>query len=73
MERGQVRGLLIGDSLVEISHLLFVDVAILCLPEDKENFINALTLIQLFDGILGLHINLGKSGLAGINIVNHVL
>ena len=66
--KGQSKGLLIGDSSVEISHLLANPFS--C---RKIKFVNALTTIQLFGGISGLHIDLGKSGLAGINLVDHVL
>ena len=59
LDRGQAKGLLVGDFLVKISHLLFADDTILFLLEDKANFVNALTMIQCFEGISGLCINLG--------------
>ena len=73
LERGQVKSLLVGDDSVEISHLLFANDTVLFLPKDKANFVNALTMIQLFQGISSLDTNLGKKGLVGINIVDHVL
>ena len=41
--------------------------------EDKANFFNPLTMIQFFESILRLFINIRKSGLASIDIEYHVL
>ena len=68
-----MRGLVVGNDLMEVTRLQFVGDAILFLPKDKYNFLNVLSLLQIFESIFGLHNNLGKSGLIGINVEDHFL
>lgn len=63
-----IRGLLVGLVGLQVTHLWFVDDTILFLPECKENFQHTLSLLQIFDVVSGLHINLSKCGLADINV-----
>lgn len=67
-DRGVVRGLTVGVDGCHVSHLQFADDIILFLPDDRENFLHVLMIIQVFELVFGIRINLGKSGIAGINI-----
>lgn len=61
--------MIVGVNQLEVSHLQFVDDTIHFLPGDKENFQHVLSLLQVFELVFELHIiNLGKSGLARINV-----
>lgn len=43
-----VRGLKVGVEGVEASHLQFANDTILFLPKSKENFLNVISLLQIF-------------------------
>ena len=68
VETGVVKGLEVGNEGLEISHLQFADDTILFLSEDRDKFYNVLSLLQIFEVVSGLRINLSKCGLAGINV-----
>lgn len=72
-ERGLVRGLMVGDNGCHVSHLQFADDTILFLPHDKANFLRVLSILQVFQLVSGLRLNLGKCGLAGLNIHQEVV
>ena len=51
IERGHTGGLFIGQDSVEFSDLQFADDIILFLPKDKDNFLNVLSLLQIFESV----------------------
>ena len=48
MDRGLMRDLVVGNDSREVSHLQFADDTLLFLPKDKDNFLNVLSLLQIF-------------------------
>lgn len=54
---------MVGKEGVEVTHLQFAGDTILFLPNNKENFKHVL---QIFEVVSGLHINLSKCGLWGL-------
>lgn len=60
-------GLLVGMEGLEVSCLQFANDTILFLPDDRENLQHVM-LLQIFEAVSKLHINLSKSGLVGINV-----
>lgn len=50
-----------------IPHLLYADDTILLLEEDENCFINVLSSLHIFQMILGLKVNLQKSGVVVVN------
>lgn len=71
--KGIIQGLGVRISGCKVSHLQFADDTILFLQENKVNFLNVLSILQIFELVSGLRINLGKSGLASINIQENYL
>ena len=65
---GLIRGVKVGSEGIVVSHLQFADNTILFLENNKDNFLNALSIFQIFELSSRLKINLSKSSLAGINI-----
>ena len=63
MDRGLTRGLVVGDDLAEVSYWQFVDGIILHLPKSKDNFLNVVSLLQIFESSFGFRIIPNKSGL----------
>ena len=68
VESGLIKGVIVGSEGIVVSHLQFADDTILFLDNDKDNFLNTLSIFQIFELSSGLKMNLSKSDLAGINI-----
>lgn len=67
-EVGLKTGCVVGQEEVRVSHLQFADDTMLFLSEGSQEFKNSLTLLQIFETIAGLMINLVKCGLARIHL-----
>lgn len=57
--RGYVRGLKVGLDRVEVWHVQFADDMVLILQNNSQSIFRVLILIQVFNAISGLKINLG--------------
>ena len=68
MASGLIKGVKVGSEGIVVSHLQLANDTILLLDNDKDSFVNALSIFQIFELSSKLKINLSKSSLAGINI-----
>ncbi|XP_057975365.1 uncharacterized mitochondrial protein AtMg01250-like [Malania oleifera] len=71
--RGVNKGFHVGREEEEISHLQFANDTLLLLENSLVKFKKAILLLKIFEKILGLKINLSKSGIAGINMGGRTL
>ena len=65
---GLIKAVKVGSEGIVISHWQFAKDTILFLENDKDSFLKALSLFQIFELSFWLKINPSKSGLARINI-----
>ncbi|GMI99018.1 hypothetical protein HRI_003571100 [Hibiscus trionum] len=73
MERGIVKGVCIGSSGYQISHLQFADDLILFLEASEDNIRNTKRVLRIFQAISGLQLNLNKTRMFGINVDTNTL
>ena len=64
MESGLIKGVKVGSEGIVVSHLQFANDTIMFLENDKDSFLNALSILQIFELSSVLKINLSKSCLA---------
>lgn len=66
-QKRSVKGFVVGDDRIMVSHLQFANDDILFLKEDRDNIRSVERCLKVFEVILGLKVNMGKSCLVGIN------
>jgi len=65
---GLVEGFSVGKEKTHITHLQFVVDTLLFSSNDKDKFLNLITILKIFQICSGLKVNLGKSDLVGVNL-----
>lgn len=66
-EVGLIEGFVVGRDRVEISHLQFADGTLFFSSGDESKFLNFQVILQTFELVSGLKVNLGKCAIVGIN------
>ena len=68
-----INGFEVGKEKVRVSHLQFADDTLFFIKSDDHSLNNLIMLLQVFCGASELKINLPKSQMLGINMVDNVI
>lgn len=64
---------MVGDESLKVTHLQFVDDTILFLKANPENICKIVLCLKIFHAISGLKVNMSKTCMVGIHIVDNKL